>query len=321
MRSDPNPSDVLGPIVIAVLTYKRPEDLPALLPQLLEQTETVGEDVTVLVVDNDAEESARVTVAALALDRVTYVVEPRPGIAAARNRALAEVPHAHLLIFIDDDERPEPGWLSALLDCYRRERSAAVAGPVVPDAVGLDDPWIVAGGFFVRKRHPTGTEVEAASTANLLLDLRQLAELGAFRFDEKFSLTGGSDTLFTRRLTRAGGRIVWCDEASVVDHIRIQRLNRRWVLQRHFRAGNSWSRTTVELEPGPLSRLGVRLRLTVLGLVRIVLGSLRTAFGTVTRSLRHQARGSRTAARGTGMVLGAWGGVYIEYRRKDAAAS
>jgi succinoglycan biosynthesis protein ExoM len=61
----------------------------------------------------------------------------------------------------------------------------------------------------------------------------------------------------------------------------------------------------------------VRLRLTFVGVARIVLGTTRSGFGLVTRSLRHQARGSRTAARGTGMALGAWGRVYVEYRRRQ----
>jgi hypothetical protein len=198
---------------------------------------------------------------------------------------------------------------------YRREGCAAVAGSVIPLLDVIDDPWISAGEFFVRKRHPSGMDVDAASTANLLLDLRQLDALGGIRFDERFSLTGGSDTLFTRTLTARGGRIVWCDEATVTDHIRVQRLTRQWVLQRHFRAGNSWARTSVDLAGAGPARWWTRLSIAGHGVARVVLGTLRTAYGVVTRSLRHQARGSRTVARGVGMLSGATGVVYVEYRR------
>ena len=122
---------------------------------------------------------------------------------------------------------------------------------------GSSDPWIAAGGFFVRQRHRTGTEQGAASTANLLIDLEELQRLGGIRFDEEFGLTGGSDTMFTRTITGRGGRIVWCDEAVVTDHVRTERVTRQWVLQRHFRSGNSWSRISVRLAkarssgPGP----------------------------------------------------------------------
>ena len=305
-------------VVLAVLTYKRVEDLPVLLPLLVQQAGTVGEETSVLVVDNDAAASARETVERLNLPGVRYVVEASPGIAAARNRVLDETAGDDLLVFIDDDERPEPNWLAALLECYRRDRPAAVAGPVVPDLGLIDDPWIIAGGFFVRQRHATGTVLQTASTANLLIDLHQVRALGDVRFDERFGLTGGSDTLFTRTLTRNGGRLVWCDEAVVTDHIRVQRLTRRWVLQRHFRSGNSWSRTCMDLETTPWGRSRTRIALTVQGLGRIVAGSLRTAVGVVRRSLRDQARGSRTVARGIGMTVGAWGGVYVEYHRRSA---
>ena len=311
-------TDPLGSVVVAVLTYRRADDLLELLPQLVEQTTSVDETASVLVVDNDPAASGAAVVTALDLPAVRYVHEPTPGIASARNRVLDEVRGAHLLVFIDDDERPAQNWLSALVECYRRERCAAVAGAVLPDLSQVDDPWILAGGFFVRQRHAAGTELDTASTANLLLDLRQVERLGGARFDERFGLSGGSDTLFTRTLTRNGGRLVWCDEACVTDHIRVQRLSRRWVLQRHFRAGNSWSRTCVDLETRSVPRIRVRLALTTQGVVRIVLGALRVALGAAMRSVRHQARGSRTVARGSGMALGAWGGVYVEYKRGEA---
>jgi succinoglycan biosynthesis protein ExoM len=310
----PTSSDQLGKILLAVLTYQRNEDLVELLPQLVAQLD--GRPGEVLVVDNDPDGSAATTVAALELAEVRYVHERQPGIAHARNRALDEAGDAHLLVFIDDDERPDAAWLTQLLDCYQREQCVAVAGAVIPDVGRIDDPWIEAGGFFVRSRHETGSELDAASTANLLIDLRQLEALGSVRFDERFGLTGGSDTLFTRELVARGGRIVWCDEAVVTDYIRTARANRAWVLQRHFRAGNSWARTSVELSKGVFATLLMRLRLTFVGVARIVLGSARSTYGTVVRSPRHQARGRRTAARGVGMTLGAWGRVYVEYRRK-----
>lgn len=302
-------------VVIAVLTYHRNEDLPVLLPLLVEQSAAVPNPTRILVVDNDPAAGAAPVVESLALPGVRYVVEPAPGIAAARNRVLDECGPDDLLVFIDDDERPLPGWLEALLDCHRRYRCAAVAGAVVPDVDSVEDDWLVAGGFFVRLRHRTGTQQVAASTANLLLDLAEVQRLGAVRFDERFGLTGGSDTMFTRTLVHRGGRIVWCDEAVVVDHVRPERLTRSWVLQRHYRSGNSGSRISVELQDGPWSRLGARLERSCAGLTRIAVGVTRMAAGTVAASARHQARGSRTMSRGLGMLTGAWGGVYDEYGR------
>lgn len=309
-------------VTVAVLTYRRPDDLAAVLPRLLEQLPSTGE---VLVVDNDPDGGGRPTVEAadgggpLVDGRLRYVHEPVPGIAAARNRALAEST-ADVLVFIDDDERPSPGWLGALLEVHARERCAAVVGPVVSEYEVEPDPWIRDGGFFERRRPATGAVVAAAATNNLLLDMAVVRRL-ALTFDERFGLTGGSDTLFTRQLSRAGERIVWCAEAPVVDVVPRTRLTRRWVLQKALRSGNSWSRTSLELAESPAERLLLRSRLAGRGLVRVAGGSARAVVGTVGRSRSHQARGARTLARGLGLVAGAFGGTYTEYRRPVRATT
>ena len=316
------------PTVLCVLTFRRPDDLAAVVPMLVEQAGRAleaGVPTSVLIIDNDAEGSARAESERLAAAArpdvpVRYVCEPTPGIAAARNRALDEArsDRTRLLVFLDDDERPEPGWLAALLEthaAHSAEGCAAVAGAVIPRPGLIQDPWILAGGFFVRQRYATGTVVPIASTANLLLDLAELDRRGGIRFDESFGLSGGSDTVLTRQLSDAGGRIVWSDEAVVIDDIRADRLNRAWLLQRHYRLGNSWSRASVATAPGGWHRLVARVRLTVEGAARFVVGGLRAILGRISGSMSHRALGDRTRVRGAGMLAGAWGVVHIEYRK------
>jgi succinoglycan biosynthesis protein ExoM len=305
----------IGLVSVAVLTFRRNEEVAELLPRLEEQAELVAPvDVEVVVVDNDPDAGARELVESYPSARVRYVHEPAPGIAHARNRALDETASAHLLVFIDDDERPLGQWLPALVGTYRRTGAAAVAGLVIPDYAFSPDPWIEAGGFFVRKQYPDGTVMPAAGSGNLLLDVRQVRRHG-LRFDERFGLTGGSDHLFTRDLVKRGGTIVWSDRAEVVDKVPAQRLTRQWVVQRQYRVGNTWARTGLVLaDPGP-ARVATRLRLTARGLARIGLGGARVALGRVTGSDRAHARGSRMLARGRGMVSGAWGVTFHEYRR------
>jgi hypothetical protein len=138
------------------------------------------------------------------------------------------------------------------------------------------------------------------------------------RFDERFSASGGSDTLFTVELHRGGGRLVWCDEARVTDVVPPSRLNRRWVLRRAVRTGNSWSRVSIEVERRGVARAVRRLVLTAQGIARVVGGAGRCVLGFVTRSVTHQARGARTLARGLGMTSGAWGYQFGEYHRPAA---
>ncbi|WP_423262900.1 glycosyltransferase family 2 protein [Frondihabitans sp. 4ASC-45] len=322
VSSTPSSSTTTPTLTIAVLTFRRPDDLGAILPALVEQAASVSGQATarVLVVDNDPAASARdaVTVAGAAADqrgvRIDYVSETEPGIAVARNRALAESSEFDLLVFIDDDERPSATWLADLLALQRERDAAAVVGPVVSAFAHEPDPWITAGEFFVRRRLPTGTAVDVAATNNLLLDLAFIRREG-LRFDAELAVHGGEDTLFTRQIVARGGLMLWCAEALVTDVVPPARLTRRWVVLRAFSSGNGWSLTSVMLAPGALARGWVRARLTARGLVRVLGGVARILRGTLLGSIAQRAKGVRTLARGAGMLGGAWGYRYQEYRR------
>jgi succinoglycan biosynthesis protein ExoM len=308
-----------GTVVVAILTYRRPDDLCRVLPEVEAQAVAaahLAERIDVLVVDNDPAGSGRPTVEAAGLARVRYVHEPAPGIAAGRNRALAEAGDHDVLVFLDDDEHPREGWLRLLLATFLAggpdgEALAGVVGPVVSEYEVPLSPWVRAGGFFDRRRLPTGTAVTVAATNNLLLDLHRV-RAADLAFDERFGLSGGSDTLFTRALVAAGGRLVWCDEAIVTDVVPAARTERSWVVRRQVRSGNSWSRTELDLRPGFVTRA----KLVVLGGVRVLGGAAKLALGFVTRDLGRRARGTKLMARGGGMVLGAVGYVHVEYRRR-----
>ena len=303
-------------VTVALLTFRRPADLAEALPLVLQQLDEAPADrtVDVLVVDNDPAGSGGPVVRALADSRVRHVVEPEPGIAAGRNRVLDETTASDLLVFLDDDERPHAGWLARLLATHARTGAAAVAGAVVSGFDGPLDPWIAAGRFFDRRRLPTGTRIDTAATNNLLLDLRVTRRLG-LRFDAGLGLSGGSDTAFTRSLTRAGGLMVWCDEAVVTDRVPTSRMTRRWVLNRAWRMGNSSTVVDVRLADDSRSRLLARAHGCAHGIPRALGGAARFGIGVVTRSTEQRSRGLRTAARGAGMVAGAFGHVYQEYGR------
>ena len=318
------PGPAAGGIVIAVLTYRRPEDIALALPRLAAQAGArdgagaAGAAAIVLVIDNDPAASARQVVEQFArtlpAGTVRYVHEPKPGIAAARNRALAEAGTSELLVFIDDDEIPSERWLARLLELQRSSGAAAVVGPVISEYEHEPEPWIEAGRFFRRRRLPTGSRLDVAATNNLLLDLRQIREL-QLCFDERFGLSGGSDTLFTRQLVQRGGTMLWCDEAVVVDRVPASRLTRSWVLRRALRSGNSATRVSLELSNNAAGRLTARGVSLAAGSLRLLGGSARLAAGLATGSEAQKAMGLRTAARGLGMASGAFGYVYSEYRR------
>ncbi|PPF85682.1 glycosyl transferase family 2 [Subtercola sp. Z020] len=334
MNADETPHDHAEPqrqpqpqqrtLAIAVLTFRRPDDLRVVLPLLVEQLLAVGSRVkgTVLVVDNDPAGSGRSTVDAVTSGMpagqqhlVDYVHEPTPGIAAARNRALDESRDSDLLVFIDDDERPTPEWLSSLLEVQSATGCAAVAGPVTSEYEIEPGRWITAGRFFERRRLADRTPITVAATNNLLLDMGLVTELD-LRFDTTLGVIGGEDTLFTRQIVDGGGTMFWAAGAGVVDVVPRARITKKWVVLRAFSSGNSWSVTSLMLTGGgSVAQLKARLVLTARGLVRAAAGTAQIVAGIVLRSLAHRARGTRTLARGAGMVGGAWGYSYEEYRR------
>jgi succinoglycan biosynthesis protein ExoM len=306
-------------VTVAVLTYRRPEHLATVLPLLVAQLDDV-DGAQLLVVDNDAAGSAAAVVdpvRAAEGGRVRYVIEPRPGIPSARNRALAECGDRDLLAFIDDDEQPAPGWLAALVAAQERYGAAAVAGPVVSSFDRPPDPWVEAGGLFERRhlRHlRTGDHMAEAATNNLLLDLRVLRRLD-LRFATDIGMSAGEDNILTRAVTDGGGTIVWCADALVTEVVPAHRATRRWVLERHLSSGNVLAMTTLRTVHGRRRRVAVRLRLGVGGAGRLVLGAVRWAFGAVAGSLVHQARGARSVSRGAGLMAGSVGWTYQAYRR------
>ncbi|HEU5223289.1 MAG TPA: glycosyltransferase [Candidatus Lumbricidophila sp.] len=300
-------------VTVAVLTYRRPDHLAELLPMLVAEARSLSPAASVLVIDNDPDASTAAALSTTGLAaEVRIVHEPTPGIAAARNRALDEA-STRLLVFIDDDERPETGWLGHLVAAHERFHADAVAGPVLPRFATEPDAWITAGRFFVHPTRLTGSVRPVAATNNLLLDLDVVRELG-LRFDLRYGLTGGSDTVFTRALTAAGKRIVWCAEAPVHDIVPAERATRSWVLRRAYRLANTASR--VQLDGlGLGARPVTTAKIVVQGVGRCAVGAVRVALGSLTRNLATNARGHRLIARGRGMLAGAFGSVFAEYSR------
>lgn len=308
-------------LTVAVLTYRRNADLAELLPLLLRELDGAAARLPgggdVLVVDNDPEGGARAVVDAVGDARARYVVEPTPGIAAARNRALDESSDAALLAFIDDDERPVAGWLEALVETSREYSAAAVTGPVESMFDGELDPWIAAGGFY-RRPHTanltTGRSMPAAATNNVLLDLRVVRDRG-LRFNVSLGMAGGEDTLFTRQLIASGARIVWCSEAKVTDRVPRERMTRRYVLRRMYGLANSSTLVDLALS-APGARGAVRrVRLGLVGAARVVGGGARALVGIALRRRSDEARGCAVAARGLGAVVAVLGHRHEQYRR------
>jgi glycosyltransferase involved in cell wall biosynthesis len=303
-------------VAICVLTFRRPEGLARCLAGLAALTPPGGvrPGVRIVVVDNDPSASGRQVVEAARHTSpwpIDYVVEPRRGIPHARNHALVAAGDATLVGFVDDDEVVEPGWLAAMLRAWTDTDADVLMGASTPRFDPGAPGWIVRGGFFDAPRFATGAPfpVEYARTSGVLLARRALPA-GPAVFDPRFA--AGSDADLFERLRSAGRRFVWVDDAVVVVDVPPSRARASWLVQRAYRIGNARS---LQLVTGGAS-LPRRARRIAGALVLVAIGVVRAAPSAVREGWRIGCmRMLAHLADGVGLVTGALGVRYDEYRR------
>jgi GT2 family glycosyltransferase len=272
------------------------------------------------VVDNDAAGTAESVCreARPALPgSLHYLIEPRRGIPFARNAALRAVsPETSFVVMIDDDEVPETGWLAELLRIQAGTGAHVVCGPVLPELPPDVPEWLRRGNFFDRPRRATGTRIQDAGSGNVLVS-RTVVESIPGGFDERYALTGGSDTDFFRRVREAGFPMVWADAAVVSESIPATRANPPWLLRRQYRLGNTLGLTDRN-RAAALPRWLIRL-VTRIGkaFARLVFGLLQLPLALIIFwQLRPRLlRAGLSISRGAGMLAGVLGWTYEEYRQ------
>ncbi|SDD57416.1 glycosyltransferase family 2 protein [Auraticoccus monumenti] len=297
-------------VLVAVPTYRREALLDRLLTEVLEQLGSHGGGGRVAVVDNDPGASAA---AVAARHGVLHSHEPRPGIARVRQRALDLAGPDELLVMIDDDVEPEPGWLAELVSTWLAHRPTVVMGHVDYVWPEGSDPWLVAGGFFRRTRRPTGTSLPALATGNVLVDAAAVRSLGV-RFDVTLGLAGGEDTAFGQAVLQAGGSVVACAESVVRDVVPAERATVAFVRQRTLAHGQA--RAHFELGQREGARLALARTAQVLGAcARWAVFTAQHWWGRVRRDTRRDAVARRRAWFALGRLQGAFGRRGAEYAR------
>jgi len=268
-----------------------------------------GVQLRVIVVDNDAAGSA-----AAVCDRLrpsfpwplAYTIEPRAGVTFARNRALEMAKTDDFIAFVDDDEIPAETWISQLLLVQQQYAADVVFGPALTFFPEPVPKWATEGHFFYGPRKPTGTMCSTGSTQNVLFSTRLLQDTG-FRFDEKFALSGSEDYDFFQRVSRAGYRLVWADEALVTEWCPRTRAKIGWLLQRHFRYGST------EISLRAVNSLPARTLEAITALGRIMVG-ITCALLFIPLGKRHSINALRWVSFGLGLLYGLSGKQFQEYR-------
>jgi succinoglycan biosynthesis protein ExoM len=243
-------------ISVCICTFRRPDRLAILLEDLMRQERIPDE---VIVVDNDAAASGRITVeqrnAAGAPFPILYEIQPLRGIAITRNRTVA-LATGTWLAFVDDDERAPPAWLRQLVESATQHTADGVLGPVVPVLPESAPNWIKKGNFYDFPRMPSGEPVplNRMRFGNALLRGEPVRnEPGPF--DPAYGLMTGEDGDLLVRMVKKGAKIIWCDEAVVHEPVEPSRLTLRWLLQRALSGGQEFARKTLSGKYGQVTWL------------------------------------------------------------------
>lgn len=133
-------------VSVAVCTRGHPELLRKCLDSLTTQDYPA---LRVLVVDNAPtdDETRRVASEQSAQLDLDYVVEPRPGLSWARNRAI-DTTSSDIIAWIDDDERADRWWVTEIARALvENPEAGAVSGIILPGEIeSLAQFWFEAGG-------------------------------------------------------------------------------------------------------------------------------------------------------------------------------
>jgi len=180
--------------------------------------------------------------------RVRVAHEPKLGLSNARSRAIHEAA-ADYLIFIDDDETPDSGWLCA----YERLIDAHA-----PDAFGsrievlfegdrpawLKDDLLGFLGQLRRSAEVVPLLEESTSFYGGNFGLRgavceRIGWFDAMLGRKGADYPGGEEVDFYQRLLDAGFRLWWTPEAVIHHRIETERPNRRYFPDLHYRQGRT----------------------------------------------------------------------------------
>jgi len=299
-------------VSVCIATYRRAERLAKLLDDLKQQSCLPAQ---VIVVDNDATGSAAEVVDECRRReppfKLHYAIQPARNIALTRNKTV-EMADGHWIAFIDDDERAPKEWLGQLLAAAEEFGADGILGPVEPVVPDSAPAWIRRGRFYDFPHLASGQIVplHRMRFGNVILRGRQLrAEPGPF--DPAYGLTTGEDADLLIRLVKKGARIVWCDEAIVVEPVEAARLSLHWLLQRALSGGQEFARKTVDGKYGPVNGLQ-RALLFCRALLQLgVAGALSMLVWPAGR--HYAAQWLIKAAANLGKISVFWGWRYSEY--------
>ena len=307
-------------LTICIPTYKRNESLENLLAALLEQDIDLpnAPTVSVLVIDNNPDQSARTAVDSFVGQRsdmeVRYHHEARPGVVHVRNTALEQAGNVDAIAFIDDDEIPGKGWIKGLWSVFRETGAAVVWGAVEARYPEGTPQWLLEGDFHSKSVEEDGPGHAGAATNNCLISLARAQALG-LQFDPALTLIGGEDIMFFDAMAQKGELLFGTGRAVTHEIVPTDRTTLKWWRSRWRRTGLT-DAIMISRRPRGWSRPVAGLQ----GFIRVGLAAPVIALSWAVAGFRLTAGVAKrfyTFERGRGMITFALGKSIEEYARRS----
>jgi succinoglycan biosynthesis protein ExoM len=292
---------------IAICTYQRPEGLTRLLDGIERLSLPAGtneHEIAVVVIDNHPDAEGLAVCEQRAPDyrfALQAICQLGNGISDARNASvkMALATHPRYVGFLDDDEWPEPQWLTELVRVLESAEASVVGGPtrsVFPDNTPeelLNNPYFGADMYL-----DDGAECQLQAAGNFLIKAETLAATAPESFHPDFAQSGGEDLAFFTQLAQKGVSMVWANTAVVHEEVPVNRLSKSWLRTRIIGVANSRVRVMQMLEPGRKHQLIRGAKTVALGAqasVYSIVGLVSKPMAAQAEQLRWKFMGKLTA--------------------------
>jgi glycosyltransferase involved in cell wall biosynthesis len=308
--------------IVNICTYKRPAMLQRCLDSILQQNIPSGWDVEILIVDNEASSNllnvldSKIQESSI---NIIYVIETQLGIPYARNTACRESMNrkADWILFLDDDEEADPGWLEAYQKASETTEADVYTGPVRYIFPAGYAEWLENKGI---SKTSDGSLLKRASTNNVMFSSGLLMNPQTrLEFDTNMAFTGGSDSDFFMRVVHQGGRIVYVKDAVVSEVVLDNRLQLFWRLKRQYRSSANRIYIQIKLygfKKTLITSLKEFARHLIEGSLRLVTSPLFLVVGQV-KFKRSYYHGVRHFSKAAGIIAGLFGKHPQPYKKID----
>lgn len=228
---------------VCVATFKRPEMLRKLIQSLFDQKQIDDIILEIIIVDNDVARSAKEIVAEFSDTSsisISYYEQSIQNISLTRNMAL-DMSSGDYIAIIDDDETADNYWIRNLVDALIKFSADAVFGYVIPIFDPKISEWKKQREIYFLPLGKTGDSPLFYYTTNCIIKADKVKK-NNLRFDPKYGLTGGEDSVFFDLLSKYQSKFIVCREAISYEIVPNYRTKLKFICNRYFQKGNNEGR-------------------------------------------------------------------------------